>query len=230
MAFIVLEGLDGAGKSTQIRQLQEWLDEQGMAYEYLHFPRFATPVYGDLVARFLRGELGGVEEVNPYLVGLIYAGDRRDAAETIRRWLTQKKVVIIDRYVTSNIAYQCAKLESDDEKKALREWILNLEYNDHAIPRPDITLFLDVPFAFTEKSLSKNREGDDREYLQGKEDIHEASLKLQQEVRQVYLNEAEHDPTVKIVTCSDSNGHMLLPEQTFEKIKEYLKPILQGDV
>ena len=224
--FIALEGLDGAGKSTQIRKLQEWLKEQGRMYEYVHFPRFDTPVYGDLVARFLRGELGNLTEVNPYLVALIYAGDRVEASMTIRRWLAEKKVVIIDRYVTSNIAYQCAKLTSDEDKAVLREWILSLEYDAHAIPKPDLTLFLDVPFAFTEKSLSKNREGDDREYLQGKEDIHEASLDLQQAVRQVYLNEAKHDPTFKIVNCSDENGHMLPPEQTFEKIKEYIKPIL----
>ena len=226
MAFIVLEGLDGAGKSTQIRQLQEWLSGQGKAYEYIHFPRFDTPVYGELVARFLRGELGTVSEVNPYLVALIYAGDRREAAATIRRWLAEKKVVIIDRYVTSNIAYQCAKIDRNEEKAALREWILNLEYDDNAIPKPDLTLFLDVPFAFTEKSLSKNRAGDDREYLQGKEDIHEASLDLQQAVRQVYLNEAAQDPTVKIVNCSDPNGNMLPPEQTFEKIRAYINPIL----
>lgn len=226
MAFIVLEGLDGAGKSTQIRQLQDWLAERGLMYEYIHFPRFDTPVYGELVARFLRGELGAVDQVNPYLVALIYAGDRAEAAVTIRRWLAENKVVILDRYVTSNIAYQCAKLASDDEKAALRQWILNLEYDEHAIPKPDITLFLDVPFAFTEQSLAKNREGGDREYLQGKEDIHEASLDLQQAVRRVYLAEAQHDPTVRVVDCSGPDGAMLPPEQTFERIKEYINPLL----
>lgn len=226
MAFIVLEGLDGAGKSTQIRQLQEWLTDQGFTYEYVHFPRFTTPVYGDLIARFLRGELGAVDAVNPYLVGLIYAGDRREAAPMIRKWIDEQKVVIIDRYVTSNIAYQCAKLESEEEKKALREWILNLEYDTNAIPKPDITLFLDVPFAFTEKSLSENREGDDREYLKGKSDIHEASLDLQQAVRKVYVDESRYDPSFHVVDCSDPNGKMLSPEETFEKIKQLLLPPL----
>ena len=224
--LIALEGLDGAGKSTQVRQLREWLEEQGKTVEYLHFPRFDTPVYGDLVARFLRGELGAVNDVNPYLVALIYAGDRKEAASTINRWLADGIVVIIDRYVTSNIAYQCAKLGPDKEKKALREWILRLEYESNAIPQPDITLFLDVPFAFTEKNLSLNREGNDREYLLGKADIHEASLDLQRAVRQVYLDEARLDPAVKTVPCSDENGGMLPPERTFEKIKTHIKLIL----
>ena len=224
--FIVLEGLDGAGKSTQIRQLLEWLEKEGRMYEYIHFPRFDTPVYGELVARFLRGELGAVEEVNPHLVALIYAGDRRDAAMTIRRWLAEKKVVIIDRYVISNIAYQCAKLGSDEEKAALRDWILDLEYGENAIPKPDATLFLDVPFAFTRRNLAKERSGDDREYLQGKEDIHEASLDLQQAVREVYLDEERRDPTLRVIDCSDGQGNMLPPEETFRKIREYLTPIL----
>lgn len=226
MAFIVLEGLDGAGKSTQIRQLQQWLDEQGKMVEYLHFPRFETPLYGDLIARFLRGELGAVDEVNPYLTALIYAGDRKEAAPLIRRWLNEQKVVIVDRYVSSNIAYQCAKLQGDAEKNALRTWIRELEYDMNGIPEPDMTLFLDVPFAFTEKSLAKNRQGDDRDYLQGKTDIHEDSLDLQQAVRQVYLAEAALDPAFRVVDCSDESGEMLKPEETFARIRECLAPVL----
>ena len=78
--FIVLEGLDGAGKSTQIAKLRDMFRAKGVESEYLHFPRFDAPVYGELIARFLRGDLGGVESVNPYLVALLYAGDRADAA------------------------------------------------------------------------------------------------------------------------------------------------------
>ena len=87
MALIVLEGLDGAGKSTQVNKLQQMLASCGIGYEYLHFPRFDAPVYGELIARFLRGELGEVGAVDPYIVALLYAGDRADAAPMIRNWL-----------------------------------------------------------------------------------------------------------------------------------------------
>ena len=110
--FIVLEGLDGAGKSTQIKRLTRFFEERGRECAYLHFPRFNAPVYGELIARFLRGEFGSASEVNPYLVALIYAGDRADAATMIRQWLDAGKVVILDRYVYSNVGYQCAKLEA----------------------------------------------------------------------------------------------------------------------
>ncbi len=222
MPFIVLEGLDGAGKSTQVKLLQQKLAEAGKSYEYLHFPRFDAPIYGDLIARFLRGELGSVDSVDPYLVALIYAGDRADAADMIRGWLDQGKVVIVDRYVYSNVGYQCAKVEDEAERIRLRNWIVELEYGYNGIPRPDISLFLDVPFSFTKRKLEENREGDDRQYLHGKTDIHEASLSLQERVRRVYLAQEGLDPDFGVISCADSQGGMLPPEAIFSRIVERL--------
>lgn len=221
--FIVLEGLDGAGKSTQIAKLRDMFRARGVESEYLHFPRFDAPVYGELIARFLRGDLGSVESVNPYLVALLYAGDRAAAAATIRGWLSDGKVVIVDRYVYSNIGYQCAKLPRGEARNMLKDWILHTEYEEFAIPRPDLSLFLDVPFAFTEKKLSESREGDDRAYLQGGKDIHEASLDLQRSVREVYINSAEQGDDIKVVDCSTAEGAMASPEEIFERIMRHVE-------
>ena len=94
---------------------------------------------------------------------------------------------------------------------------------------PDLSLFLDVPFAFTERKLSEAREGDDRDYLQGGQDIHEASLQLQQDVRSVYLASAAKDPSLRVVDCSDASGAMESPEGIFAKIRAELIPILGAD-
>ena len=227
--FIVLEGLDGAGKSTQIRMLRQLFADRGVESEYVHFPRFDSPVYGQLIARFLRGEFGGVQEVDPYLVALIFAGDRADAAPQIRQWLAEGKAVVLDRYVYSNVGFQCAKLPAGEERDRLADWIVNLEFGHNALPRPDLSLFLDVPFAFTERKLSEVREGDDRDYLQGGQDIHEASLQLQQDVRSVYLASASKDPSLRVVDCSDASGAMESPEGIFAKIRAELTPILGAD-
>ena len=227
--FIVLEGVDGSGKSTQIANMQAMLSEQGIATEYLHFPRFDAPYFGDLIARFLRGELGSVEQVDPYIVAMLYAGDRRDAAQMIRGWLDEGKVVICDRYVYSNIGYQCAKVEDEAERERLREWILSLEYDYFSIPRPDVSLFLDVPEAFTERKLKQEvREGDDRAYLHGKKDIHEQSMELQRRVRQVYLDAAVYDERMHVIDCCDAELNMATPDEIFAKIKtivnQYINP------
>ncbi len=224
--LIVLEGLDGAGKSTQIKLLREMFSQRGVESEYLHFPRFDAPLYGDLIARFLRGELGGVDQVNPYLVALLYAGDRADAASQIRSWMESGKVVILDRYVYSNVGYQCAKLSDEAAKVELMEWILDLEYNHFGIPRPDLSLFLDVPFNFTKQRLEEEREGDDREYLKGKKDIHEASMDLQVSVRSVYLMAAERDEQLQIVDCSSEEGDMESAETIYERIATKVLPLL----
>lgn len=225
--FIVLEGLDGAGKSTQIAKLTDMFKRMGVNCEYLHFPRFDAPVYGELIARFLRGDLGSVEQVNPYLVALLYAGDRADAAKQIRSWQEEGKVVIVDRYVYSNIGYQCAKIADGEQRKTLRDWILTTEYEEFNIPRPDLSLFLDVPFSFTERKLNENRDGDDRAYLQGGRDIHEASLDLQRRVREVYLEAAADYADLKVVDCSTTDGAMASPDTIYERIMEHLVPLIK---
>jgi len=218
MAFIVIEGLDGAGKSTQLSKLRNLLNNKGIQFEYLHFPRVDEGIFGNLVSMFLRGDLGANNQVNPYLVALIYAGDRNDAKQTINQWIKDNKLVIIDRYIYSNIAFQGAKIADAEKKNELRQWIKNLEYNYYTIPQPDLTLFLDVPFSFTTKSLTTHREGDDRRYLQGKQDIHEADLNFQEQVRREYLSLAETEDRFELIKCYNSDNQMLPPDDVFEKI------------
>ena len=163
--LVVLEGLDGAGKSTQVKKLRTYLESLYGSLEYVHFPRYDAPVYGDLISRFLRGDFGSNEAVHPQLVALLFAEDRHGAAPAMKETLDKGGVILLDRYVYSNIAYQCAKLKDDNEAEALRDWIFNTEYGDFALPKPDLNIFLDVPISFVESKLKANRAGDDRDYL-----------------------------------------------------------------
>ena len=217
--LIVLEGLDGAGKSTQVRLLREYLGQKCPKLEYIHFPRYESAVYGGLISRFLRGEFGAIDKVHPQLVALLFAEDRHGAAPQIRKALESGATVLLDRYVYSNIAYQCAKLASDQEAEELREWINNTEYGQFGLPRPDLNIFLDVPIGFVEQSLSAQRGGGDRDYLHGRQDIHEADIAFQRRVREMYRRQAALDPHFIIVDCGDAEGRMLPPDAIFNKIK-----------
>ena len=217
--LIVLEGLDGAGKSTQVRMFREYLESISPDVKYIHFPRYDAPVYGELISKFLRGDFGANDAVHPQLVALLFAEDRRTAAPEIRATVEAGGTVLLDRYVYSNIAYQCAKLPDDREAEELRSWILDTEYGSFGLPRPDLNIFLDVPISFVRRSLEKQRNGADREYLHGSRDIHEADLGFQERVREMYRRQAAEDSSFITVDCGDDKGEMLPPETIFNKIR-----------
>lgn len=218
--LVVLEGLDGAGKSTQVKKLRSYLEGLYGSLEYIHFPRYDAPVYGDLISRFLRGDFGNNESVHPQLVALLFAEDRHGAAPFMKTCLEDGKCVLLDRYVYSNIAYQCAKLSDPDEAERLRDWIFNTEYGSFELPVPDLNIFLDVPIGFVESKLKSQRGGDDREYLNGAQDIHEADIEFQKRVRAIYRRQCELDPRFIRIDCSDEYGEMLPPGAIFAKVKE----------
>ena len=224
--LIVLEGLDGAGKSTQLKMVTSYFSSLGRKVDYLHFPRYTAPIYGDLIATFLRGDFGAIDQVHPQLVALLFAEDRRDAASLIRSWMNQGHVVILDRYVYSNIAFQCAKLPEPEEAVALRSWILDLEYGSYGIPRPTLNLFLDVPIEFVDAKLRQSRTGGDRRYLEGKSDIHESDIAFQIKVRDLYREQCRLDDTFLRIDCSDTDGHMLPAADIFLRIREQIDAIL----
>jgi dTMP kinase len=225
--FIVIEGLDGAGKSTQIKLLKDFLEQNQIEYRYIHFPQTDSqensPIYGQMVANFLKGDYGDVNEVDPYLVALLYAGDRNNAKVTINTWLDKGYFVLVDRYVYSNMAFQGAKFQATEEKQRLKEWIDYLEYHYHSIPKPELSIFLHMNFEFISQKLKDARQGDDRDYLEGKSDIHESSLELQKNVEKEYLKLVEVEADFHLIDCFDESGETLAPDTIHQKIIRLLK-------
>ena len=217
--LVVLEGLDGAGKSTQVKKLRTYLESIFGNIEYIHFPRYDAPVYGDLISRFLRGDFGDNDTVHPQLVALLFAEDRHGAAPEMKEALKKGRTVLLDRYVYSNIAYQCAKLRNEAEAGSLRDWIFNTEYGNFGLPVPDLNIFLDVPIGFVEQKLKAGRNGQDRDYLEGAQDIHEADIEFQKKVRDIYRSQCGLDPKFIRIDCSDERGAMLPPGEIFARIR-----------
>ena len=216
--FIAIEGLDGAGKSTQIKLLIDYFAKSGIKTKFVHFPRSGEGVFGDLISKFLRGEFGDVKSVHPQLVALLFAEDRKDFASTIDQWLADGYRVLVDRYVLSNIAFQCAKTDGIADKDALRECIYMFEYEYNKIPKPDLSVYLDVPFSFTHKSLNEKRDGDERAYLNGKDDIHEKDIALQMAVKAEYEKLVQIEKNITPIICYHSEHQMKSIEEIHAEI------------
>ena len=219
--LITLESLDSGGKSTQAKLFQRYFDEHGLKHEHVHFPIY-TNVTGNVIAAYLRGEYGDVDEVDPVFVAGIYAMNRFTYLPVLQKQLLENDVVLLDRYVFSNMAYQGAKHGSETQSKIMRDWINELEFGFLELPYPDLSIFFDVPLETIEKRLAGERTGGDREYLSGKADIHENDMCFQEKVRSNYL-ELQGYQGYRIVRTGRRS-----PEEIFAECEKLLEHVLFG--
>ena len=150
--IIVLEGTESSGKETQSKLLEKNLQKKGKKCIRFEFPMYDTPT-GKIVGRDYLGkkEMGeslfkeGVQNVDPYVVCLYYAADRKYNLSKIEEYINKDYYVILDRYTTSNLAHQGSKIQDKDERFNMYQWIDKLEYWLLQLPKPDKTIFLHVP-------------------------------------------------------------------------------------
>ena len=141
-----------------------------------------------------------------------------DAKILMDQWLLKHELILCDRYVFSNIAFQCAKLNNIIEKEALASWIKEIEFNYFRIPKPDLSIFLNVPFSFIARNLTNQRQGEDRGYLGGKNDIHEEDLEFQRKVHETYIWQLNVETDFIPVDCAASETEILKPEEIFNRL------------
>jgi dTMP kinase len=220
-AIVALEGVDGSGKSTQAQLLHDWLREQRISVRHISFPRVSERGYGEAIAMFLRGEFGSLEQVHPYLVASLFAGDRASAIRDIQQWLDEGSLVLVDRYFYSNLAFQGAKIEGPEAKRAFASWLEHVEFECNRIPRADLNLFFDVPMNFVLSNVSR-RALEQRSYLNGRDDIHETAGHFQQQVVAEYRNFGACDPSFVALDCADEHGAM----RSVDSIQKQLRQVL----
>ncbi|MBF0663335.1 MULTISPECIES: dTMP kinase [unclassified Rhodococcus (in: high G+C Gram-positive bacteria)] len=156
--LIVVEGLDGAGKRTLSAGLVEAWRAAGARVATLAFPRYGRSIHADLGAEALRGQHGDTAS-SVEAMALLWALDRRDAADELRKLLAANDIVLLDRYVASNAAYTAARRHEDAAGPSV-EWIRNLEYERFALPVPDLQVLLRVPVALAAERARSRAESD----------------------------------------------------------------------
>ncbi len=140
--LIVFEGIDGAGKHTQITRLAAALAARNIPAEVISFPVYET-FFGRLIERYLRGEFGPLEKVDPHFSAMLFAGDRLKQKGRMLAALEAGKTVLADRYVASNLAHQGSRVASG-ERGVFLEWLRKLEYGAYELPAEDLVLYLRI--------------------------------------------------------------------------------------
>lgn len=218
--LVVIDGTDGSGKGTQTELILKYLDENKIKNKYIDFPRYYTSFHGRMVGRYLSGEFGSLESSSPYLTSLFYAMDRLTARDEIVDWLEEGNTVIANRYTTSSMAFQTARIEKSKREEFLK-WLYEMEYKEHKLPKEDLVLFLYVPVEISQKLIEQKTS---REYAKGqKKDINEANVAYQKEVLKLYLELAEKNPHWVVIKCVDAAGKLLTIEKVHGKILAALK-------
>jgi dTMP kinase len=174
--LIVIDGADASGKTTQAKLLVKFLKDQGLGVKFIDFPRYRSSFHGQIVGRYLKGEFGKPEELNPYLTSLAYALDRLTARREISDWLETGDIVIANRYTSSSLAHQTARLPQRKRKEFLA-WLYEMEYKKHKIPREDLVIFLYVPALISQRLLKKR----------GHKDLADKDVRHQKEALKMYL-------------------------------------------
>ena len=219
--LIVIEGTDGSGKSTQFRLLTEHLTKEGTDFKRLVFPRYAEESSA-LIRMYLGGAFGtNPKDVNAYAASAFYAVDRYASyKQDWGQWYEEGGLVLSDRYTTSNAVHQASK-EPADQRNAYLHWLYNFEYEKLGLPRPDLTIYLDVPTDFSEKLL-RGRE----QATNTKADIHEKDTAYLATCRKSGKDAAAYYGWTVIECVKD--GAMRSMEDIHQEIYSHVRRCLEG--
>lgn len=214
--FLVIDGIDGSGKATQVALLKQRLTKEGKKVKTIDFPRYYDNFFGKMIGEYLSGKFGDFIEVDPRLASVLYAADRFEASKVIQKWLDDGYIVIADRYVSANQIHQGGKIANRSKRKEFLAWLDTMEHRVFGIPRPDLVIYLDVPYEVSVEWLKKKIAIRRKKYLKGKKDVAEENLAHLKISRSTALElEKENKNWVKISCCK---GLVCLPPEGVHKL------------
>jgi dTMP kinase len=221
--FVVLEGIDGSGKHTQMELLGRSLAERAIEYARVGFPNY-DGFFGKLVAQFLNGDFGPLDAVDPHFSAMLYANDRLESKPAMERELAAGKLLIADRYVASNLAHQGARTSPGKRAEFLR-WLAEMEYRVYGLPHEDLVIYLQVPPAEAHRLVAQKGK---REYTKLERDLQEQNMAHLEAASGVY-DELSRQAGWVTVECYDAAAAKLrAPEQIHEEIRAAIEARVLG--
>ena len=172
----MIDGIDGSGKATQVKLLAEKFKQLKIPVKTIDFPRYEDNFFGKLIGEYLSGLYGDFIQTDPRVASVLYAADRFESSQQIKDWLEQGFLVIADRYVSANQIHQGGKIKNNKQRKTFLAWLDKMEYEVFKIPRPDLIIYLDVPFEVSREWLKQKIAKRKKKYLKGRKDVAEDNL------------------------------------------------------
>ncbi|MBI4250537.1 thymidylate kinase [Candidatus Uhrbacteria bacterium] len=221
--LIAIEGTDGSGKGTQIALLAQRLRDEGRQVATHAFPQYGKKSAG-MVEEYLNGAYGSADEIDPYAASLFFSLDRFDASGRIRGELDSGAIVLLDRYLDSNVGHQGGKIRNNDERQRYVDWLYDLEFRILKNPHPDLTIVIHVPPAIGQDLIKKKAQ---RAYIEGGKthDMHEADLSHLEHAEEAFLWLVKTSPKTHVLIESYTD-HLLTPEEVHAKVWAALSNIL----
>jgi len=220
--FIVIDGLDGSGKKTQLDLLVKYCRQRKIKTATVDFPQYYQTFFGRLVGRYLTGEFGSLQQTNPYLTALTYAGDRWQAKPLMLKALAKGKLLLANRYTSSSMAFMAAKFKIKKQADKFINWIKELEQNVYGCPKEDLLIYLSVPADLGQRLVLKKGR---RKYLKSKAkyDIHEKNLAYLKRVEKVYLDLTKRFPHWYKINCLNKDNSLKSREEIHHLIIKLLQ-------
>lgn len=214
--LIVIDGIDGSGKTTQINLFSKYLKEKDIDFEVISFPQYGKNIYADKIEEYLAGRLGNLDEVDPKKIAQLYADDRKQAKDLIKSWIDNGKLVISNRFISASKAHLGANI-TEDKREAFFKWLDELEYINNGLPKEDLTILLDIDPKVGQKNV----------LVKIRPDIHEYNLEHLKEARKIYLQLAKLNSNWLIINCME-NGKMKSSRKVHQELIKVLDKAIEN--
>lgn len=225
--LIVIDGTDGIGKATQTKLLVARLKREGVKVKTMDFPQYYNNFFGHFVGAMLTGQYGDFLHIDPYIASVMYALDRWESKPMLEKWLKGGYTVILDRYVSANQLHQGGKIRSLAKRKKFMKWLDTVEYEKFGLPRPDLIVYLAVPFKEVRKLLkNKDRKKKHRHVHRGM-DIVESDPAYVAAAQKSAARLLREQSNWVSINCAARDGSILSREVILERIYSATKKVIK---
>lgn len=224
--LIVIDGIDSSGKATQTKLLIKHLKRDGHKVKVVDFPEYYSNFFGKFIGHCLSEQYYNFVKVHPKIASVLYAADRFESKNKIKKWLEDGYIIVADRYASANQIHQGGKIENTEKRKSFIKWLAKMEYKIFKITKPNAIFYLDVSIPIVLKLIRERNKKKSRSYLGKKEDLVEKDVKYLENSRKSAIWLAETQKGWIKIECV-KNGVLNTRENIHKKIYEKIKKVLK---